>query len=245
MSLMMYAEYFAIVLLVSSFFAMGGVGSAVALVPLFDFLGLGFLLGKTIALFINTATTMTATYMNAKRGALDVRFAMPLVLTSVVTAPLGAYSSKYIHVTYTKYAFVVFLFFSATMMLVKKKEAVRYQQRWILYMVGAVVGFVSGLLGVGGGALVMPIMIMLGYDAKKMAVAVSFMIPFSTFSAFLSYSSFVTIDYVLLGITAGAAVIGGLIGNRIMHYKLDAGQIKKIIALLLYLIGFKMLYALL
>jgi uncharacterized membrane protein YfcA len=245
MNIIEYMEYFFITLLVSSFFAMGGVGSAVALVPIFDFLGLGFLLSKAIALFINTSTTVMATYMNFKRGVLDIRFALPLVITSFLVAPIGAYSSKLINITYTKYAFVLFLFFSATMMLVNKKRSIHYEKKWILYLVGALVGFISGLLGIGGGALVMPLMIMLGYDAKKMAIAVSFMVPFSTFSAFLSYSSFVPIDYVLLVVTATAAVMGGFIGNRIMHFKLDAKQIKKIIALLLYLIGFKMAYALL
>ncbi len=111
-------------------------------------------------------------------------------------------------------------------------------------MVGSIVGFLSGILGIGGGSLVMPLMILLGFDAKKMAIAVSFMVPFSTFSAFLSYSSFVQIDWLLLGVTALAAILGGYIGNKIMYFKLESNQIKKIIAILLYLIAFKMGYSL-
>jgi len=239
-----YLEFFIITLVVSSFFAMGGVGSAVALVPIFDFLGLGFLLSKAISLFINTSTTITATYMNFKRGVLDIKFALPLVVMSFIFAPIGAMSSKYINVLYTKYGFVAFLVFSATMMLIPKKSATQYTQRWILYIVGIIVGFISGILGIGGGSLVMPLMILLGFDAKKMAVAVSFMVPFSTFSAFLSYSSFVQIDWILLGITSLAAILGGFIGNKIMHFRLSSSQIKKIIAILLYLIAFKMGYSL-
>jgi len=243
---MQYLEYFFITLFVSSFFAMGGVGSAVALVPIFDFLGLGFNIAKTIALFINTATTVTASIMNLKRGVLDVKFAFPLVVASMLTAPLGAFSSKYIDIIYVKWGFLIFLIFSASMMLFGKREAkFTYQKSWIMYLVGAVVGFISGLLGIGGGALVMPIMILLGFDAKKIAVAVSFMIPFSTFSAFLSYISFVKIDWLLLASTAVAAILGGYIGNAIMHYKLNAKHIKKIIAILLYIIAFKMAYSLL
>ncbi len=244
--IMHYVEYFLITLGVSTFFAMGGVGSAVALVPIFDFLGLGFNVAKTIALFINTSTTVTASLMNLKRGVLDVRFALPLVITSFLTSPLGAYSSKYINIHYIKWGFLCFLLFSATMMLVSKKEAkFKYEKRWILYLIGAVIGFISGLLGIGGGALVMPLMILLGFDAKKMAVAVSFMIPFSTFSAFLSYISFVKIDWILLAVTAIAAILGGYVGNAVMHFKLEAKQIKKIIALLLYILAFKMGYSLL
>ncbi len=242
---MQYIEYFFITLFVSSFFAMGGVGSAVALVPIFDFLGLGFNIAKTIALFINTSTTVTASLMNFKRGVLDARFAFPLVISSMLLSPVGAYSSKFIDVHIVKWAFLIFLIFSASMMLFVKKEAkFKYEQKWILYVIGAIVGYVSGLLGIGGGALVMPLMILLGFDAKKMAIAVSFMIPFSTFSAFLSYISFVKIDWVLLGVTAFAAILGGYIGNAIMHFKLDAKQIKKVIAVLLYLLAAKMIYSL-
>jgi len=77
-----------------------------------------------------------------------------------------------------------------------------------------------------------------------MAIAVSFMIPFSTFSAFLSYISFVKIDWILLIVTAVAAILGGYIGNAIMHFKLEAKHIKKIIAVLLYILAFKMAWTL-
>lgn len=240
-----YLLFFFITIVVSSFFAMGGIGSAVALVPIFDFLGLGFNLAKAIALFVNTSTTLTATILNIKRKVLDIRFALPLVISSMLSAPLGAISSKYIDTTYIKWGFVGFLLFSATMLIFSKKETkLKYEQAWILYAVGAIVGYISGILGVGGGSVIMPIMILLGFDAKKMAIAVSFMVPFSTFSAFLSYASFVQIDWILLSITAVAAIVGGYIGNRIMHFKLDAQHIKKIIAILLYLIAIKIIWSL-
>ncbi len=240
-----YVEYFFITLFLSSFFAMGGVGSAVALVPIFDFLGLGFNAAKAIALFVNTSTTITASLMNLKRGVLDIRFALPLVISSMLLSPVGAYSSKFINVHYVKWGFLTFLIFSASMMLFAKKEAkFKYEKKWILYLIGAVVGYISGLLGIGGGGLILPLMILLGFDAKKMAVAVSFVLPFSTFSAFLSYVSFIKIDWILLFVTAVAAMLGGYIGNAIMHFKLDAKQIKKIIAILLYILAIKMGYSL-
>ncbi len=242
---MEYLEYFFVTLFVSSFFALGGLGSAIALVPIFDFLGLGFNIAKTIALFINTSTTITASIMNLKRGVLDIKFVLPLLISSMLFSPLGAYSSKFINIYYVKWGFLSFLIFSASMMLFAKKEAkFKYEKRWILYVIGAVVGYISGLLGIGGGALILPLMIFLGFDAKKMAIAVSFIIPFSTFSAFLSYISFVKIDWMLLAVTSVAAILGGYIGNAVMHFKLNAKQIKKIIAVLLYILASKMIYSL-
>jgi len=243
--MMLYIEYFTLTLVLSTVFALGGVGSAVALVPLLNMMGLPFSLSKAIGLFVNTSTTIMASIMNLKRKVLDVRFTFPLAISLMLFAPVGAYLSQYVDEKIMKWMLVGFLIFSASMMLFGKKEAkAAYQKKWVLYLIGASVGGFSGLVGVGGGSLILPLLIMLGYDAKKMAVAVSFIIPFSTFSAFLMYANTIHIDYILLIVTAIAAVLGGFIGNRVMHFRLDSKQIKKIIAILLYLIAFKLGYSL-
>ncbi len=86
---------------------------------------------------------------------------------------------------------------------------------------------------------------MLGYDAKKAAYAVSFVIPFSTLGGFFTYLSFVHMDWILLGIVTIAAIIGGYLGDFIMHYRLTPSQIKKLIAVVLFLLAIKMLFKLL
>ena len=52
-----YVIYFFITLFFSAFFAMGGVGSAIALVSIFPMLGLNFNLTRALALFVNTSST--------------------------------------------------------------------------------------------------------------------------------------------------------------------------------------------
>ena len=243
---MFYMEVFFITLILSTLFAMGGVGSATALVPILHFLGLEFNFAKAIGLFVNTSTTVTATIMNIKRKVLDMRFAFPLAISLAFTAPIGAYLSKFIPEIYVKYLFVAFLFFAGSMILFGKKEQkFHYTKPWIMIVLGGIVGIISGLLGVGGGSFLMPILILLGFDAKKVAVAMSFVIPFSTFTAFLTYVSMIKIDWILLIIATIAAILGGYIGNYIMHFHLNQKQIKKIIGILLYLIAIKMLIGLL
>ena len=243
---MFYAEIFFIVLALSTFFALGGVGSAVALVPVLHMLGIDFNLSKAVGLFVNTSTTITATIMNLKRKVLDIKFALPLALSLVITAPIGAYLSKYIPQIYVKYLFIAFLLFAGSMLLFGKKEAkFKYTKTWVMVVLGAIVGVISGLLGIGGGSLLMPLLILLGFDAKKLAVAMSFVIPFSTFSAFLTYMSIVKIDWTLLGVATVAAILGGYIGNYIMHFHLNQKQIKKIIGVMLYIIAIKMLWGML
>ncbi|MCF6172432.1 MAG: hypothetical protein L3J44_01370 [Campylobacteraceae bacterium] len=66
----------------------------------------------------------------------------------------------------------------------------------------------------------MPLLILLGFDAKKAAYGVSFVIPFSSFGAFLTYLQFVKMDWFLLVDVTVAALIGGYLGGKIMHFKL-------------------------
>ncbi len=236
-----YGIYFFITLSLSTFFAMGGVGSAVALVPVLDMLGMSLNLAKVTALFVNTSTTFTATVMNYKRGVLDMRFALPLVVSSLLTAPLGAQASRFVDEDLVRFILMLFLILSASLILFSKKKAVVvYDAKWVLYVTGGAVGFISGILGIGGGSLIMPLMILLGFDAKKMAVAVSFMVPFATLSAFISYATFVEIDLLLLAFCGAGAVLGGYIGNHIMHFKLSSAHIKKIIGVILYILAIKM-----
>jgi len=242
---MFYIEIFTITFILSTFFALGGIGSATALVPVLDMVGLNFNFAKAIGLFVNTSTTITSSIINIKRKVLDIKFAFPLAVSLALTAPIGAYLSKFIPEHFVKSLFVLFLFFAGSMILFGKKEKkFNFTSPFIMPVLGGIVGIISGLLGIGGGSLLLPILIMLGFDTKKVAVAMSFVIPFSTFTAFITYLSFTKINWILLIIAAIGAILGGVVGNYIMHFHLNQKQIKKIIGILMYIIAVKMAFGL-
>jgi len=240
-----YLLYFFMVLPLSILFSMGGAGSGIAVIPLLHLLGIDFNLAKAVGLFTGFSTTFTSTLMNIKRKALDIAFVLPLAVTMWISAPIGAQLARVIDERPLQWFFVIFLLFSATMMIFFKKEPkMALQKRWIMALIGAVAGVMAGLLGVGGGNMLLPVLILLGFEARKVAIAVSFTVPLSAFGTFLSYASFVDIDWILLAVCAAAAVIGGYIGNYMMHFRLSQRDIKRIIALLLYILAFKMAYTL-
>ena len=76
---------------------MGGVGSAIALVPIFSLMGLPINLAKAIGLFINTSGTIMASIMNARRGVLSIKASLPLIIAILLATPLGAYLSLYVN----------------------------------------------------------------------------------------------------------------------------------------------------
>jgi len=221
---------------------MGGAGSGVALIPVLNFLGVDFTVAKAIGLFAGASTTITSSIMNIKRKAVDYKFVFPIASMMLLFAPLGAYSSSFINEEVVKFFFMLMLFYSASMMMFSKKKALLHvESQAVLFLVGGVVGFLAGLLGVGGGNILIPLLALLGFEPKKVAVAVSFVVPFSALGSFFTYASYVELDWVLLGCVALSAIVGGYIGNYMMHFKLDQSQIKKLMALILYGLAIKLL----
>ena len=238
-----YLLYFILTLILATLFSMGGAGAGIAMIPILNFLGIELNLAKMIGLFIGFTTTFTSSVMNFKRKVLDIKFALPLALTLLIFAPIGAQLSKFVDKGVVKVLFALFLLVSATMMLFFKKRAkANLQTPFILAVTGVIIGLLSGLLGVGGGNMLLPILVLFGYEPKKVAIMVSFVVPFSAFTSFLSYASFVQIDWVLLSVTTVAAILGGYIGNYMMHFKLSQAQIRKVIAVILYILALKMLW---
>ncbi len=234
--------YFVLTLIFSTLFSMGGVGSAIALVTIFPMAGMPLNLTKALGLFINAISTMSASFMNVLRHKLDFKFAIPLVFSIMISTPAGAYLSQYVAEYWIKWLLIAFLLISATLLLKPKKEAkAHFIKIWILYFIGGSVGIISGLLGVGGGSLIIPLLILLGFEPKKAAYTVSFVIPFSSLGAFFTYLHFVNMDWTLLGVVTLAALLGGFIGNRIMHYQLSQDQVKKLLAIILYLLAIKLI----
>jgi len=238
-----YLLYGSITLTLSTLFSMGGAGSGIALIPILNFLGVDFTVAKAIGLFAGASTTITSSVMNMIRKSVEYKFVLPIAAMMLLFAPLGAYSSSFINENLVKFFFMLLLFYSATMMMFSKKKALFHAESNItLLIVGAGVGYLAGLLGIGGGNVLIPLLALLGYAPKKVAVAVSFVVPFSALGSFFTYASYVTLDYKLLAVVALCAIVGGYIGNYMMHFKLEQSHIKKIMAGLLYLLAVKMLW---
>ncbi len=227
-------------------FALGGVGSAVALVPVLHSVGLPLLAAKPIGLLVNTLSMTGASVHNIRAGKLDYRLGAPIILSSFLLAPLGAWSSQWISKPLVLAVFTLFLVFSGVMLIFfragKFAEQFRQDRPLVrLTLIGALAGFLSGLLGVGGGGLIAPLMILLGFNPITVAVITAFVVPFSSLSGLAAYLTMGHADWATMLPAAVAAYLGGSLGTRFMHSRLNPATVKKVLGGLLLLLAVKMI----
>ncbi len=115
-----------------------------------------------------------------------------------------------------------------------------------LVILGAVVGFVSGLFGIGGGFLMAPILVFLGIPPTVAVASQASHVVASSTSGVIRYTSQKMVDYRIGGIMALGGVLGALFGVELFRYLRLLGQADLVVALsyLLFLgsIGSLMLY---
>jgi len=239
---------FIIALVAAFLFALGGVGAAIILVPILTTMGVPINIAKPVGLFNNMFSMIGATVSNIKNKRLDIKTGIPIIIFSFIFAIIGAYASKFIPPVYIVILFILFLLFSSFMFLFfKNKGQITYREdRPVLKLslVGVVAGLLAGLLGIGGGSVISPLMLMLGYNPKKTTVITAFAIPFSAFSAFVTYWAMGSINWHLLIVASSGGFIGATAGTVYMQRNLNANTVKKILAFILLLVAIKLAWGL-
>ncbi len=224
-----------------------GVGAAFILIPVFIGLGIDIHVAMATALLLNSLAMMFASYRFVRNKLVMWKVAIPILIVATLLSPLGAYVSKGLNREVLLWLFVGFLLFAAGMMLFynpRKKETETEKSGHMAYgiAVGGFAGFLGGLLGVGGGNIIVPALVWLGYDPKKASATTSFVVIFSSFSGFLGHASLGNISLPLLGLTAAGSALGAIAGAWLMTDKLNRKQVKLIIGIVLLGIAAKMIW---
>ncbi len=101
----------------------------------------------------------------------------------------------------------------------------------LLILLGAAVGFISGLFGIGGGFLMAPVLVFMGIPpAVAVASQASHVVASST-SGVVSYGSQKAVDYKMGGVMAIGGVAGAFVGVEIFRYLRLLGQADLVVAL--------------
>lgn len=112
-------------------------------------------------------------------------------------------------------------------------------------LIGALAGYAGGLLGVGGGNIIVPVLIWIGIDPRKASATSGFIVIFSSLAAFISHAALGNVNTELLFVSVPASILGGIAGAWLLAHKIKGPQIKRIIGGVLYLVAGKMILGLL
>lgn len=238
----------AVIFFASFILTMVGLGGGLVFSPLFVLLKFPVSTAVSASLFLNGIAAISAAITYFRKKMVDVKVGLPLLITSTLTAPFGAMVTSRINIRVFTSILAVVIFVAALRMLFSKKteseEMGVSPARRIIGggSIGVVIGFMAGLLGIGGGVFIVPLLIyVLKVPTKTAAATTIFIVVFSSFSGFITHISLADTDWRFILTAAIFSFAGGQLGSRIMAEKLKGHTVRRIFGVVLLLFVFKLI----
>jgi uncharacterized membrane protein YfcA len=211
-----------------------GLGVAFAAVP---FLGLfmGDLVHQIqpLSLLLNGLTGLFSTIGFARSGFVDWRKGALLAGITTVVAPVGALAAQYTAQVYIWGVYFLAVMYLAYRMFEPARRAIeRPQYGWALVL-AIPISMLSGFLGVGPGFLLLPTLILLGFEEKHAAGMNALAITPPSFSSLIPHmrTAQFNVDLTIVLLVVGAA--GSYAGARLTSRYLPGARVKQIFGVLL------------
>jgi uncharacterized membrane protein YfcA len=236
--------FFIIAILYSSV-GFGGGSSYLAILAI---AGIAFTQIRSTALICNIAVVTGNILLYYRKGRYNWKKVLPLALVSVPMAFLGGFLK--ISQTFFFVLLGFTLLFAAITMWISRSfvsRASSFQRNKPLENIGygGIIGFISGMVGIGGGIFLAPLLHLRQWDTpKKIAATASFFILVNSISGLAGQilNPNFLIDWSLTGILLITVFIGGQIGGRLSQQYFSPIQLKKATAILIAFVGIKILW---
>jgi uncharacterized membrane protein YfcA len=200
-----------------------GGGGSILTVPLLAYVaGLDAQHAITTSLLVVGATSAIAAITHARAGRVRWRVALMFGLAAMAGAYTGGLLAHFIPGTVLLITFAVIMIAAGLAMLRGRKDTATADRNAHLPLVkitllGIAVGLISGLVGAGGGFLLVPALALLAGLPTPIAIGTSLVvISMQSLAGFAGHLSAGQIDWRLAGLVTAAAVIGALIGGRLV-----------------------------
>jgi hypothetical protein len=174
---------FAIGLAAGSFGGLIGLGGGLIMIPLMiSVLKLSQHQAHGTSLVALIFTGVSGALIYGLQGNINLLAVATLSLTAILTARAGAYFANTLPGWKLRRAFGAFLIFCAMLLVIKPYLPVAYGQHpvyvnvIIFLITGVITGFLSGMMGVGGGTIMVPAMVLLAGFGQHMAQGTSLMV---------------------------------------------------------------------
>ena len=198
---------------------------------------------RPTALVLNLFVASIAFFQFYRAGHFDRKIFLPFALGSVPLAFLGGM----IHLPTTVYKIIlgVALLIAAIRLAInlKSENETNTPNFGICLLIGAILGFVSGLVGVGGGIFLTPILLLMNWTETKKAAGISalFILVNSISGLIGNYAQVLQLSSVVY-VWIMAAIIGGVIGATLGSYKFNSLTLRRVLAFGLLIAGAKLIF---
>jgi uncharacterized protein len=237
----LFLAFFVIALLYASV-GFGGGSSYLAILALF---GLNFNFLKAAALICNITVVSNGTFQFYRKNLLNFKKMLPLVLSSVPMAFLGGKmllkeQTFFIILGITLAIAAILLWFQPQ----QKSKSTFQDKIWLNVIIGASIGFLSGLVGIGGGIFLSPLLFFINWDEpKKIAATASFFILVNSIAGLLGQFSGpkIDVDWLFIAFLVLSVALGGAIGTFILTNKFSSKMVQKATAILIGYVSYTVL----
>jgi hypothetical protein len=239
-----------------------GLGVAFAAVP---FLGL-FLHDlvhevQPLSLLLNGITALFSLIGFAESGLVMWRPAILLAIVTTVAAPLGGYLAQIVSPAWLWAFYFVAVAYLAYRMFLPDKPAPQPggadvaaatpgslpaadANLRLALLLAVPIAIVAGMLGVGSGFLLLPTLILVGYEFKHAAAMNALAVTPSSFSALLPHLATARMDWRLTVLLLAVGAIGSFLGARITSLYVPGRRLKQLFGLLIVVMTAYKLYLL-
>ena len=238
------APYLVLIAVVAALYSSVGHGGASGYIAVLGIAGLSKELLSSTALTMNLLVAGIALYAYAKQGHFRWKIVWPFLLTSIPAAFVGG-RFKLEEATYFIVLAVVLLFAAARLLMPKKQPSEDTKPISLPLALGAgiAIGLLSGVVGVGGGIFLSPLLILLAWaGAKETAAASALFILVNSSAGILGRVSTDQFEPVHLLPLLGAGLIGGIIGATFGANKLRPVAVQRTLAVVLIIAAVKMAF---
>lgn len=197
---------------------------------------------KPTALMLNIVVAGVGTYLYCSAGQFSWRVFWPFVITSIPMSFLGGTFT--LPPDYYRPVLGLFLFYAAWRLFVRHR-ADEYESKPpslpLAMIVGGVLGFASGIIGVGGGIFLSPLMIILRWaKVREVSGIAALFILVNSISGLFGHMSSLQHVPEYAPVLAGTALVGGTIGALCGSRHLPVATILKAMSFMMVLAGGKM-----
>jgi len=233
---------------IALFYSSAGFGGGSSYLAILSLFSLEYSVIKSTALLCNIVVVSGGTFLFFKKGFLSLPKIWPLIVLSTPMAYLGG------RIVLQETTFFILLgmtlLLAAIFMLLPfsypKKISIQNSKKSLLRngCIGGGIGFLSGLVGIGGGIFLAPFLHLTHWDEPKViAATASFFILVNSIFGLIGQASQLgfTIQWSFVSSLLIAVFLGGQIGSRISSSYLAPKRVKQITAILILIVAIRIL----